>query len=95
MNLDSFFVKKIHSFSARHRGFNGVMKAVASYGHGVFLLYAVFLWFFPGMRRVKYRRICVASLLSVLMASSISFLIGQCWHCLLYTSDAADDIALV
>lgn len=80
MNFDSFLVKKIHSFSARHRGFNGVMKAVASYGHGAFLLYAVFLWFFSGTRRVKYRRLCVASLLSVVMASFISFLIGRCWQ---------------
>lgn len=80
MNGDLYVVKKINALIGRSSAADGAFSAMARWGHGAFLLYGLFLWCFPFSRQRMYRRLCVASLLAVLLSSLFSFGIGKVWQ---------------
>ena len=80
MNPDLELVRKINGLAGQVRPFDLAMDLVTRYGHWAFVIYGLLLWFTPGKDRELRRRSCLLIFFGVLLASTISFIIGKVWN---------------
>lgn len=79
--MDLWLVKKINGLVGSHFGFDLFMDFIARFGHLLFVIYGIWLWFGGSGERRKQRRTCALSALSgVVICSAISFAIGRLWN---------------
>lgn len=72
-------VKKTNGLAGSCRLLDRLMDGIAQYGHFVFLLYGLILWFAPGKTRARRRESCLMALLSICLCSLSSLVIGRLW----------------
>jgi undecaprenyl-diphosphatase len=79
--MDLETVRKINGMAGRHRPFDWFMTGVAQYGHWVFVLYGIWMWFGQGSASQISRRRQSASraLAGVILCSTLSWMIGLVW----------------
>lgn len=79
--MDLELVKKINGMVGRCFPFDMFMDCIARFGHLLFILYGVWLWFSGSGETRRARRLCaIEALLGVVLASVISFCIGKLWN---------------
>ncbi len=78
--MDLALVKWLNGKAARLFPFDVLMDLVCRFGHLVFVVYGIWLWFGgSGAARRKRRESALTALFSVLLCSCLSFLIGKVW----------------
>lgn len=79
--MDLELVKKINGMVGRCFPFDMCMDFIARFGHLMFILYGVWLWFSGSGETRRERRFCaIEALIGVAVASVISFGIGKAWN---------------
>lgn len=79
--MDLKLVKKVNGLVGSHMALDFFMDFVARFGHLVFVLYGLWLWFSGSGKTRRARRACaLEALFGVVIASLISFVIGKIWN---------------
>ena len=75
-------VRIIRFLLAHHPIWTPLLVWVTRFGHGLFILYGLVEWFRPksGEEQRGRRKTLLYCLFSVLLASSVSWLIGKIWY---------------